>query len=276
MAARLACFFSGCRNAVINDDEIILPDGFPPLPGEARGREDDEEEEAYLLEAYMNPPSGLCQRAVLPESAQRHIAGACSVNDDEKEDTDDDVLLSGRDMTVDFCSPEGLHAATTPGLNDIRQKPPSLSLEKELSVLVSNSRLLPVRKFDVVHLHGEHYCINGRHVCLHRLLEDSHLPDFSHHCDAFGFEVAQRAASIVVHDGAMQQPLLDYLLQPSVNSPAAGKTECTLADADNDDRVEAMLQATAQACADRKFVGRVGGPSRYNRSPCRSGSVGGA
>lgn len=109
---------------------------------------------------------------------------------------------------------------------------------------------------------GERYKVLGRTVKLSLLPATERPPDFRHNESAVG-EAAEKCSRIMVHDGSLRQPLMDYLLQNGKNesydhrgteNPAAVTGAGKYLDfnvAPTDDRLTSMNLATLQAQARR-------------------------
>jgi len=135
-------------------------------------------------------------------------------------------------------------------------------LEQELHAIMHGCLALFSEKgLEILHSGGDGYIINGRSVRLWLSQSGSDPQNTLHLRSKVNDETARRAARVLVLDGPLRQPLLDYLLQTGVNEhyDARGTENPTAVtgmarnlefrvplNASND-RVEAMRQAAAQA-----------------------------
>jgi len=143
----------------------------------------------------------------------------------------------------------------------LRSSPSQDNLAKALeAVLWSCGDIFVTRGWEVTHISGDRYSINGRNVKL-TTHSAGNIAVFSHNAEITGLDVAERAAQILVCDGSLRQPLLDYLLQNGKNESydqrgtenVAGATGLgkylDFNVAPTGDRIVEMNQATFQAQA---------------------------
>jgi len=152
------------------------------------------------------------------------------------------------------------------GLRGMEKKKKSgmrASVEEELkSLMWSTGDLFTEKGWEIEHVRShDRFSINGREVRIFVLPPGTPLSDFSHHTRMIGLGTAQKAAHIMVHDGPLRQPLLDYLFQTGTNehydargtenpvavTGLARNLEFSVPDAALGDRIDAMKHATAQA-----------------------------
>lgn len=151
------------------------------------------------------------------------------------------------------------------GLRGMEKKKPGMraSVEEELkSLMWSTGDLFTEKGWEIEHVRShDRFSINGREVRIFVLPPGTPLSDFSHHTRMIGLGTAQKAAHIMVHDGPLRQPLLDYLFQTGKNehydargtenpvavTGLARNLEFSVPDAALGDRIDAMKHATAQA-----------------------------
>lgn len=154
------------------------------------------------------------------------------------------------------------------GMHDKQQGQAGIREElKSLAWLTGD--LFESEGWDIIQVSGEsgdRFKINGRKVRIFLLPEGTPLKDHSHHSRRFGAPTAKKAAHIMVHDGPLKQPLLDYLMQTGKNehydargtenpvavTGEARKMEFKVPATALDDRIDAMKHATAQASARRR------------------------
>jgi len=146
-------------------------------------------------------------------------------------------------------------------------------IQEELESLAeSTGDLFEAQGWDIVQVSDDRFDINGRKVRIFLLPRGTPLKDYSLHSRRFGPPTAQRAAHIMVHDGPLKQPLLDYLMQTGLNehydargteNPVAVTGEARKIEFEvpatalgsamsEDSRLDAMKHATAQAVVRRK------------------------
>mmetsp|Transcript_55055 Transcript_55055/g.128814 ORF Transcript_55055/g.128814 Transcript_55055/m.128814 type:complete len:231 (-) Transcript_55055:94-786(-) len=87
-------------------------------------------------------------------------------------------------------------------------------LHMELEVLEG---VLATHGWSVRHTTGDHWDVNGRDVRVYLLPRGIPKPSVRHIENRFPREVAQQAARIMVSDGPLLQPILDYLLATGQN-----------------------------------------------------------
>lgn len=149
------------------------------------------------------------------------------------------------------------------------------SLESEIDEVVwSSGDVFITRGWEIVHIHGDRYSLNGRSVKLMLLPHSAPVPDIAHVAPSLGHDVAERAARVMVCDGSLRQPLFDYLLQTGMNEQydqrgtenPAGVTGAAKHLEFNviptADRLVAMQNATIQAEVRRRAQG--GEPTRMS------------
>jgi len=73
------------------------------------------------------------------------------------------------------------------------------------------------RGWDISHVSGERYMLNGRTIKLSLLPAGAPLPYFTHLASLAGYDTAESASRITVCDGSLRQPLLDYLMVTGQN-----------------------------------------------------------
>jgi len=96
-------------------------------------------------------------------------------------------------------------------------------LGQELDVLVLMSdimnlhhELLAENGWKLKHLNDAHYSINGRKVLI--TSPSSNIsPEWAHLSSKLGPGTARMASTLMVHDGPLEQPLFDYLMQTGLN-----------------------------------------------------------
>jgi hypothetical protein len=167
------------------------------------------------------------------------------------------------DEDVEELDVEDLHRIRASHACDAPRKG---SVQSEVDDLIYNTGdLFTTEGFDVAHYRGDRYSINGRKVRIFILPEGTPIPDCSHNKARFG-QAAEMAAGVMVHDGPLRQPLLDYICQTGKNehydrrgtenpvevSGHAKKLEYSVAPKALGDRIHAMKEATAQADMRRK------------------------
>jgi len=151
---------------------------------------------------------------------------------------------------------------------DAKSKAGERQLEEELEALIwSTGDLFVSRGWDLVHSRDDRYTMNGRGIRLFLLPLGIPAPDSVHLANTVGVDAAQRAGRIMVNDGPLRQPLLDYLLQTGHNEHYDARgTENSAAvtgaakhlefnPPPYGDRIEAMRHATQQADMRRRIVG---------------------
>jgi len=140
------------------------------------------------------------------------------------------------------------------------------SSQKVKQYVTALSSVFEKEGWAVEYLQDDHYLVNGRDVCIFLLPAGVPVPSAKGVERALSPAVAQFASRMMVSDGPLLQPLLDYLLQTGENehydikgteNPAAvtglgRRLEFNTKSKDPNDRVEAMLQATLQAEMRRK------------------------
>jgi hypothetical protein len=165
------------------------------------------------------------------------------------------------------------------GLSGMSKKPAGVaSIEEALQALKENAgNLFAEGEWDVTHKCGDRYTINSRTIRIFLLPKGTTPRDFSHISRIIGAGPAEQASRIMVHDGPLKQPLLDYLMQTGLNehydrrgteNPVAvtGKArymEFAVPAKAMADRQEAMRHAAAQADARR----RTDAAERFNIFP---------
>lgn len=118
----------------------------------------------------------------------------------------------------------------------------------------------------------DRYELNGRSVKMQLERLGTYRASYQHLVRDFGLDVAERAARIIVCDGPLRQPLLDYLLQSGQNESydqrgtenVAGVTGpakyLDFNSAPTGDRLSEMNMAMRQAAARRQASGQLAGP----------------
>jgi len=167
----------------------------------------------------------------------------------------------------DGCSASSKRGHGQPALSTQSSASTSASsfaaLEKDVEALMNkHHQLFQTHGWEVTKMgHGfSEYLINGeRLVRLLQALPGAPLPDTRHLNQMLGPEVAEQARRILVVDGPLQQPLLDYLAQTGRNeqydkrgtenpeslTPAARMLEFNILE--TGDRIDAMRHAKMQA-----------------------------
>jgi hypothetical protein len=240
-------------NCAVGDDTDFLQDNSPQMPCEPRcyGHRDED--------GNMKPCYG--------------------------EDADDSDVLFDTVSLDDLLGPVGL-GPPTGGLS----APASdvTNIELELEELMENSGDLFDRKgLEINHHREDHYSVNGRSVRLLVLSRNVAKLDLDHYPAILGDSSAEMKNLILVHDGPMWQPLVDYLLQTGKNEfydscgthtnevvGAARNIDFTPL-AEIEDRFASMKFATAEAnirinVANNEKAYRLrqtllNGPSRYRK-----------
>lgn len=118
----------------------------------------------------------------------------------------------------------------------------------------------------------DRYELNGRSVKMQLERLGTYKDSYQHLARDFGLDVAERAARIIVCDGSLRQPLLDYLLQNGQNESydqrgtenVAGVTGpakyLDFNSKPTGDRLSEMNMAMVQAAARRQASGNLAGP----------------
>mmetsp|Transcript_34195 Transcript_34195/g.78000 ORF Transcript_34195/g.78000 Transcript_34195/m.78000 type:complete len:274 (+) Transcript_34195:108-929(+) len=141
------------------------------------------------------------------------------------------------------------------------------STQKVQQYMLALSSVFEKEGWAIEHLHDDRYLINDREVCIFMLPAGVPGPQAKEVERALSPAVAHFASRMMVTDGPLLQPLLDYMLQTGQNehydakgteNPAAvtgagRRLEFYFGNHQNpNDRVEAMMQATMQAEMRRK------------------------
>lgn len=204
---RQTCFggqlFGGCQICTVDDDDIRTTRGFD-----------------RLRDTWISLDDGFCA------TDDKRKAGVHELIEDAEDST-----IGGEDSSLegeDSCADENYHSSVTkaapsaPGLRDasgglvkgVDEDP----LRSELDFIIRHSGdTFAARGWDLVHVSRERYLLNGRTIKLFLLPHGAPLPYFTHISPMFGYDVAEHASRIVVCDGSLRQPLLDYLLQTGQN-----------------------------------------------------------
>lgn len=160
------------------------------------------------------------------------------------------------DADPDSSEEEGGHAESVPDKVDvvlrlIDQGPGS-----------QNRQFFSSRGWVVKNVGGDRYRINERDVRLILVPTGKPIQDFRHLQDVVGWATAKRSARILIQDGPLRQPLLDYLFETGKNeSYEKISTEFVgherlvsfamkgtpLHGADEESKLQAMRTATSQA-----------------------------
>lgn len=139
--------------------------------------------------------------------------------------------------------------------------------------------------WEMAPLGGDRYHVNGREVRLILLPAGRPLAEYRHLEQRVGWATAKRSARIMVEDGPLKQPLLDYLMETGRNEqydvrgtenfgavPHAGKMMSFVVDGQaptrgscDDQKIDAMKQATFQA--DMRKRAQQGLPGAATRMP---------
>mmetsp|Transcript_35607 Transcript_35607/g.75815 ORF Transcript_35607/g.75815 Transcript_35607/m.75815 type:complete len:331 (-) Transcript_35607:203-1195(-) len=207
-------------------------------PGRERRRLVEREEEVFPLEppvCFPNQLFGTCQ--------------ICTVEDDEiyaHRPPKERLLVNWAFEEMEgFCATEGKQAGVSEYIEDLEegdvvpgtQAMPSVPTQRETSrwrarspgeaqdalqeelkaVILGMGDTFVQRGWDLAHLCGERYSLNGRTIKLFLFPPGAPLPYFTHIAPSVGYDVAERAARITVCDGSLRQPLLDYLMQTGQN-----------------------------------------------------------
>eukprot|EP00930_Biecheleria_cincta_P043589 TRINITY_DN29916_c0_g1_i1.p1 TRINITY_DN29916_c0_g1~~TRINITY_DN29916_c0_g1_i1.p1 ORF type:complete len:331 (+),score=78.30 TRINITY_DN29916_c0_g1_i1:69-1061(+) len=118
----------------------------------------------------------------------------------------------------------------------------------------------------------DRYELNGRSVKMQLVRLGTYKASYQHLARDFDLDVAERAARIIVCDGSLRQPLLDYLLQSGQNESydqrgtenVAGVTGpakyLDFNSKPTGDRLSEMNMAMVQAAARRQASGNLAGP----------------
>lgn len=116
--------------------------------------------------------------------------------------------------------PELSHGVELKGAYAAVEAPPGALKEEVDWLKYSTGNLFPQKGWDLVSLGGNMYGLKGRKISLY-LLPPGSAPSKSYHLshlrNMFSSEVVDRAAWIIVVDGPLRQPILDYLLQTGRN-----------------------------------------------------------
>lgn len=250
--ARQVCFggpfFGGCQICTVEDDDIhTQPRGFE-----------------RLRDNWINLEDGFCA------SDDKRKAGVNEFIEDADDSTIDDDDSRVEDLGTDESCPS-------------RERDP---LQMELHIIQQESGdLFAMRGWDLVHVSRERYLLNGRSIKLFLLPRGAPLPYFTHIASSLGYDLAERASQILVCDGSLRQPLLDYLLQTGQNECYEQRgTENTAAVAGagkmidfnvafSGDRMIEMKHATIQAEMRRMVDEEVARMTAWNDDGRRGGLV---
>uniref|UniRef100_A0A7S1RL68 Uncharacterized protein n=1 Tax=Alexandrium catenella TaxID=2925 RepID=A0A7S1RL68_ALECA len=203
-AARQSCFggqlFGSCQICTVDDDDIRTTRGFE-----------------RLRDTWISLDDGFCA------TDNKGKAGVHELIEDVEEDSTigcEESSLEGDDSCVDESVAKAAHGASTQrdGSGVLGKGTGEELLRSELDTIIRNSGdAFDARGWDLVHVSRERYLLNGRTIKLFLLPQGAPLPYFTHISPMFGYDVAERASRIVVSDGSLRQPLLDYLLQTGQN-----------------------------------------------------------
>mmetsp|Transcript_43787 Transcript_43787/g.79958 ORF Transcript_43787/g.79958 Transcript_43787/m.79958 type:complete len:274 (-) Transcript_43787:64-885(-) len=175
-----------------------------------------------------------------------------AASDDDGED-DDYPHLVGEDSIFTHMQPETSSS--------------SASHQKTQQYMLALSSVFEKEGWAIEHLRDDRYLVNDREVCIFMLPAGVPGPQAKEVERALSPAIAQFASRMMVTDGPLLQPLLDYMLQTGQNehydtkgteNPAAvtgagRRLEFYFGNHNNpNDRVEAMMQATMQAEMRRK------------------------
>jgi len=140
------------------------------------------------------------------------------------------------------------------------------AVELKMDALIDSiDDLIQDEGWEIEHVRTDRYRINARKVRIFLLPGGTPIPEYGHYTRSFGLDVAQKASMVMVHDGPLRQPLLDYMSQSGKNehydargtenpvavSGHAKRLEYAVETAALGDRIEAMKAATSQASARR-------------------------
>jgi hypothetical protein len=163
----------------------------------------------------------------------------------------------------------GMEEMETPAFGPLTAgltSPSSIVAGKMKSFLSHHCDLIEREGWCIKSLGGDRYWIDGRSVQLLLLPEGTARPDCTHYHRLVGSSAADVVETVMVQDGPLWQPLLDYLMQTGINeyydlrgteNPLAvtgsarnldfGGIGPEIKTADTDDRISAMQVATAEA-----------------------------
>lgn len=245
------------------NDLKSLPAFRPDAHRRRKGPIVPDEKHSFGFFSYQFPGCNMCNVTVdevIPRTCQRRLGDNGNICGLEDYYGDDDV----EELEVeDF--PNTIHVAHP--CDPPRKKG---AIEIELDELIGNTGdLFAAQGWDVAHLRGDRYSVNGRKVRIFLLPEGTPVPDFSHNTRRFG-PAAKMAAGVMVHDGPLRQPLLDYLNQTGKNehydargtenpvevSGQAKRLEYSVPPKALGDRIQAMKEATTQAQTRRKVASK--------------------
>lgn len=193
---------------------------------------------------------------VIPTQMDRKL-GDCSAKDMcDIGEVDEDI----EELEVDELELVGAsHACDAPRLKG--------AVELKMDSLIDHfGDTFEVQGWDIVHLRSDRYKMNGRKIRVFLLPSGTPIPEYSHSTRTYGREIADKTSMVMVHDGPLRQPLLDYLSQSGKNehydargtenpvevSGHARKLEYAVTKHALGDRIHAMKAATSQAVARRK------------------------
>jgi hypothetical protein len=143
------------------------------------------------------------------------------------------------------------------------------AVEIKMDALIDSfDDLFEIEGWELEHIRVDRYKINGRKVRIFLLPAGTPIPEYGHNTRKYDYEVAQKCSMVMVHDGPLRQPLLDYMAQSGKNehydargtenpvavSGHAKRLEYSVDQAALGDRIHAMKAATAQATARRKVT----------------------
>lgn len=238
-------------------DRVSVPPRWRPEAHRRRGANSGNNSACFSDQLFGCTLCTVNDNDIVPRAGVRRLGGAWDAMEDPSYDLVDED--PDTDSGLEEAELEALERKS--GLKSMAYSR-SASIEEELEALIWNTGdLFATQGWDLVHSNGDYYLINGRKVRIFLLPSGTPLPDASHWAPRIGPASAQMAASIMVHDGPLRQPLLDYLMQTGKNehydargteNPAAvtgmaRNLDFAVPATQIGDRIGAMKHATVQA-----------------------------
>mmetsp|Transcript_144228 Transcript_144228/g.401921 ORF Transcript_144228/g.401921 Transcript_144228/m.401921 type:complete len:349 (-) Transcript_144228:243-1289(-) len=199
---RPSCFggqlFGGCQICTVDDDDIHIGRGFERL------------RETWIsldTEAFCS-------------THDRRKAGVNDLIEEAEESTvggEDSSLEGDGTSVIDDCHQSSVAKAASSVPWHARSADEERIQQELAAVMKDCGDLFTAQGWNLVHVSGERYMLNGRTIKLSLLPQGAPLPYFTHVSPSVGYDVAERASRIAVSDGSLRQPLLDYLMQTGQN-----------------------------------------------------------
>lgn len=196
-------FFGGCQICTVDDDDIQTRNGI----------------DRYRNTWIMLDADGLCAtdrkdkvgvNEIIEEAEESTIGCEDSASDPEDSSLEDSSASQAQAVS---SMPTHRDSSRWQAKNADEEH-----MHRELdSVMRSLGSLFTSRGWDISHVSGERYMLNGRTIKLSLLPAGEPLPYFTHLASLAGYDTAENASRITVCDGSLRQPLLDYLMVTGQN-----------------------------------------------------------